>query len=59
MSNNYKKLSYKDFLNYFNLNNKKTIKCYLTGKTLDLKHDLYEFDHIKSVSNKGSAEIDN
>lgn len=51
--------SYKDALTYFNLINKKTIKCYLTGQLIDITKDDYALDHIKCVSKNGDNSLQN
>lgn len=51
--------SYKDALIYFNLLNKKTIKCYLTGQLIDITKDNYSLDHIKCASKNGNNSLQN
>ena len=46
-------------LEYFNLVDKKTIKCYLTGKLIDITKDDYALDHIKCVSKNGDNSLQN
>lgn len=36
-----------------------TIKCYLTGRTIDLTKDDYQFDHKQPVSKGGSCDLEN
>mgnify|MGYP002507808179 CR=1 FL=1 len=48
--------NYKDVLEKFGGT---TIKCYLTGKEIDLTKDKYELDHIIPVSKGGSNTLDN
>lgn len=36
-----------------------TTKCYLTGRTIDITKDLYEFDHIIPYAKGGSCTLDN
>ena len=35
------------------------LKCYLTGRDIDIEKDQYALDHIIPVSKGGSNEIDN
>ena len=51
--------SYMDALEYFNLVDKKTIKCYLTGQLIDITKDNYSLDHIKCTSKNGENSLQN
>lgn len=48
--------TYKDVIEYFGGT---TVKCELTGRTIDLLVDNYNIDHILPVSRGGSNELDN
>lgn len=48
-----------DALEYFNLVDKKTIKCYLTGQLIDITKDNYSLDHIKCTSKNGENSLQN
>ena len=48
--------TYKDVIEYFGGT---TVKCELTGRTIDLLVDDYNIDHILPVSRGGSNELDN
>lgn len=51
-----KNYSYKDVIEHFGGT---TVKCELTGRTIDLLVDDYNIDHIIPISRGGSNELDN
>lgn len=51
-----KNYTYKDVIEHFGGT---TVKCELTGRTIDLLVDDYNIDHIIPVSRGGNNELDN